>query len=337
MGIAYDEDGKPASLIDLRPMDLADILDATIRVYRSNPWVFISILVSIIGIPVYISSFIEKGYIRPAIELALKEIANVSASTQTMEILNVFKTNEFLIAAGVLGVVMLFNVFLMPIAQAAVVSAVSESILGRETSFQESLDSIREKLASLIAAYFLVILIYVLLFSPFAIFLLVADTIYSNPGAILGFLGIFNLSFILFIFLFFKLLFIPHSIVLDHVNAANAFRRSFSLTSGYWWRILGIYLVVNIIVGMIVGLFSGIVYFVDLGLAGVSSSEVVVLGVGALFNSIISLMLQPVTLIAMTLIYYDLRIRKEGFDMVILAQAMSEETETQESTNSENL
>ena len=45
---------QPESLIHLRPMDLGDILDGTIRVYRSRPWLFVSIIAVLAGIPMAI-------------------------------------------------------------------------------------------------------------------------------------------------------------------------------------------------------------------------------------------------------------------------------------------
>lgn len=51
----YDEEqtgnAQSESLIELRPMDLGDILDGTIRVYRSKPWLFVSIIAVLAGIP----------------------------------------------------------------------------------------------------------------------------------------------------------------------------------------------------------------------------------------------------------------------------------------------
>jgi len=45
------EETKKKRIIELRPMDVGDILDSTIRIYRAAPWTLIGIWAVIVGVP----------------------------------------------------------------------------------------------------------------------------------------------------------------------------------------------------------------------------------------------------------------------------------------------
>ena len=118
------------------------------------------------------------------------------------------------------------------------------------------------------------------------------------------------------IFLAIRLAFISQVIVLERTGVFVALSRSWQLVRGSWWRVLGILLLVGILVGVLSGLVSALVG-AALGLA---------LGSGTVLNvasqavgGIIGIFIQPVQLGASVLLYYDLRVRKEGFDLELAA------------------
>jgi hypothetical protein len=75
-----------------------------------------------------------------------------------------------------------------------------------------------------------------------------------------------------------------------------------------------------ILVFVAVSLITGIVSFGIIKLLPFLGSYSVSLGMGA--ANVISVLLEPFKVAAMTLLYYDLRIRKEGFDLEIMAQEL---------------
>ncbi|MGH7777937.1 MAG: hypothetical protein ACREPI_12280, partial [Candidatus Dormibacterales bacterium] len=93
--------------------------------------------------------------------------------------------------------------------------------------------------------------------------------------------------------------------------------RSWSLVGGHWWRTFGRLIVVYIVVGvltLILGSLLGIVA----GLPGLSVEMQA--GFSALARVVAGSLLGPVTAIAVTLIYFDLRVRKEGIDLHQMAR-----------------
>lgn len=89
--------------------------------------------------------------------------------------------------------------------------------------------------------------------------------------------------------------------VLERQSVTGSLRRSWELVEGNWWRVFGIVIVVTILVAVLEGLAGRIV--------GAVAGDV--LGTG-LSTAVVGIFIQPIQAIALTLLYYDLRIRKEG-------------------------
>src|SRR5581483_4007169 len=100
-------------------------------------------------------------------------------------------------------------------------------------------------------------------------------------------------------------------------SVGEAFGRSSELVNGSWWRVFGIALVFILIVGIIVSVVVGIL----VGALVVGSVAGVVIAT-AVAPAIVGILVEPVQYIAMTLLYFDLRIRKEGFDLQTLADTL---------------
>jgi len=322
MTVGYDSTGQPLSLIDLRPMDLGDILDGTIRVYRRNPWVFIGIMALVAGIPLVIQQSASQHFTGK-----LQEVSNLLGATDAgPEMLNVLQSYDFYAAVAVLAVGTILMFFFMPISQAATVHAVSETILGRSADMGTSIRAILPKTGHLILAYFLVGMIYLGLLAPVIVLTMVAVSDFDRLWLLVFVFPLLFFVYILLIYLSVKFLFIPHAMVLDDTGAIDGFGRSYRLSSGYWWRTFGIFLLVSLIVSTIVYLLGGGVGLVTMGLRLIPNiSEIALSAISGLLLAVIVLFIQPLSIIAATLLYYDLRIRKEGFDLLLLAGALAKD------------
>ncbi len=323
MTIEHDENGLPLSLIDIRPMDVGDILDGTIRVYRRRPWVFVTILAIIVGIPMLITqTSIE--YI-----VSLLKEADVLNPEGLANLFAIVTSSAYLTSSGFLlfGGIILF--FLAPIAQAAMVYAVSETILGRVVGLKQSINAIMPKAWKLIQAYMLYFII------ALGVFLIIGALIFAispkdpnvmpGVGFILGIFGLVFLIMIAMVFLTVKFIFIPHAMILDYTGVVDSLRRSFTLSNGYWWRTLGIYMIITMIILIIQYFLSLGVYIVGWGINMIpGASTFIIIAASGVIMTIISIILNPISFIASTLLYYDLRIRKEGFDLILLAESMGE-------------
>jgi hypothetical protein len=88
--------------------------------------------------------------------------------------------------------------------------------------------------------------------------------------------------------------------VLERQSVTDSLRRSWNLVQGNWWRVFGIIIVVTILVGVLETIAGRLVGSV----AGDA------LGTG-LSTAVVGILIQPIQAIALTLLYYDLRIRAE--------------------------
>lgn len=111
----------------------------------------------------------------------------------------------------------------------------------------------------------------------------------------------------------------PAAVVLERVGAGAGLARSSVLTDGYKWHVLKtlllvwvIYFVLSLALGAIVG---GILAAGRTGIADSPLSFSLMQVVSALFT----ILIYPLVSIVQTLLYYDLRIRKEGYDIELMA------------------
>jgi len=102
---------------------------------------------------------------------------------------------------------------------------------------------------------------------------------------------------------------------LESGSSGEALRRSWDLTKGFKWKALalgvvsvGLILVVYLGAGVLGGILGGVVGGLDTVLA--------------LFAACVSLVIYPVISCVFTLFYYDLRVRKEGFDLDMLSRQL---------------
>ena len=107
---------------------------------------------------------------------------------------------------------------------------------------------------------------------------------------------------------------------LESGSSSDAVKRSWDLTKGYKWKALGLAVVS---IGLIVVVYLGLGFlggFIG-ALVGGAGAVLAVLGAA------VSLFIYPVISCVFTLFYYDLRVRKEGFDIEMLSRQLGGVTE----------
>jgi hypothetical protein len=101
-------------------------------------------------------------------------------------------------------------------------------------------------------------------------------------------------------------------LMLEGGGAIAALRRSSELGAGHRWRIVGLF--------AILGALSLTFSITAIGLGSLAGSVYVSNLVATLF----SIPLYPLVACVLTALYYDLRIRKEGFDIAYAARALGD-------------
>ncbi len=111
--------------------------------------------------------------------------------------------------------------------------------------------------------------------------------------------------------------FIPQAVVQERAGIRSSISRSSSLVRGSWWRSYGAI--------FLFGLLSGAGSLTGTALVGLllSGREPAALIIRGLFEGIIQAIASPIFVLGTTLFYYDLRVRKEGYNLEVMAQELA--------------
>jgi len=185
-------------------------------------------------------------------------------------------------------------VVLSAIATAATVFIVSESYLGRPLSAGEALNRATPFLWRVIACS---ILTGLLVMVGFLLFLV--------PGIVL---------------LCGLILAFPALVLEPGSSASGALARSWALTRGSRWRIFGMLLTLGLLLYVPIVALTALAALVlpDAPTGSVMSGGLI----GLVMAAVVQLFLYPLFYCVLTVSYYDLRVRKEGFDLEVLAQTL---------------
>lgn len=216
-------------------------------------------------------------------------------------------------------------------AQGALIHAVSETYLGHSTSVRNSYGAVRSKLLRLLGT---LILLGILVFlcpalagvvAAIAVPLLAPQGMGGLPGVIVGAIVVIGIVWFT-IHLFLNWLLADKVAILEDKGGMSALRRSRELMNaktepGYWKRPKNK-----------AGLILAIGFFIAIGinllfqLPGVGLSFVLpgllTATVSGLLNIIASSLATVYTATALIIFYYDIRLRKEGFDLKMMARGL---------------
>ncbi|HTN24224.1 MAG TPA: hypothetical protein VL120_09585 [Solirubrobacteraceae bacterium] len=108
----------------------------------------------------------------------------------------------------------------------------------------------------------------------------------------------------------------------EDLRGTKALGRSFALVRGRWWRTFAVIALGFLLGSFVSGLVQGI--FV-VGIIADSGNDALVLTLSALAGIVGLAISTPFQAALVTVVYFDLRVRKEGFDLELLAREMAGE------------
>ena len=214
----------------------------------------------------------------------------------------------------------LIGFVLSALASAATAVAISAIYLDRPVSAMEALRRAVPRLGPLLVVSLLVGLLVVLSSIPFFVLFAGAGFTLARSGAAVSGLVVFSMlvgivSLVLPLMVAAGVAVSTPVVVLEEqVGAVEALSRAWFLTRGYRLRIAGLLFVCLILIM--------IPYVALLALGGAlagGAAQPVWIAVVALLGR---LLLTPILYCLLTLLYYDLRVRKEGFDLEMLAASL---------------
>jgi len=98
----------------------------------------------------------------------------------------------------------------------------------------------------------------------------------------------------------------------------RALGRSFLLVRGEWWRTLGILFLLELLIGILGAALGGVFSILFTVVPGLSLGARQVLSQVA--SSLVTAAISPIPALTITLLYFDMRVRKEGYDLEELAR-----------------
>jgi len=299
-------------------MGVGELLDATFSLYRRN-FVLIAAISAAVQVPFALLTYvIYEVFNYSALQSSLNAL---SARLRSGEISPDQFQSQVLDAVGgifvVAGILLLVGLFIvLPLAEAATTRAVSDRYLDRETSVGVSYAAALRRLGALVLQS-LVLLGGTLLGIAVLVALIVGLSIAAGAaGAGLGILLLLPaVAFAIFVYVRTSLA--PPAIVLEGLSGIRGLARSWNLVRGLGWRMLGIRLLLALITVIIEGVVGVLITLPGFGLD--ANSRFLLQQIG---SAVAAVFVSPITYIGVTLLYYDARIRKEGFDIEMLARSL---------------
>lgn len=296
----------------LQPMGVGEILDITFSLYRKHFLLFLGI----------IAVYFFGSLVTYSLEGFLQDSA-----------LKNFVPN-------------LANIPFVLVSMGGVIVATAAIFLEKHTTSTDALKQTLRRFWHLLGGYLLWAAVLIIPFIVSFLFL----TFFVRPGITSGtsFLG--SVLFILFVFAPFVIYFavrwgfVFEILLLEKTNVRNAFKRSGELVRGTWWRVFGLLVLILLLSVAILYIFEislGSIFILAKAAGGtdfkeliqwsvmeedLGSSNLIFYAIMTCTDLILKTLIFPIWVIGIVLLYFDLRIRKEGFDIEMQANTATTPT-----------
>ena len=275
-------DNNETTSTPLQPMSLVDILDGMFSLYRSHFRLFLGIVVF----------YLVFGFVINLVSV----FAVIDATSSTSIVIVVLTSIASVLLAYWVG--------------GGLAYASAQVYLSKDITSQAALQQASRRYFSLLGSTFLYYLVVICLSItiigfPFAIYFAFRWSVYTLP------------------------------VLFEETTARNALRRSTELVKGTWWRVCGIMLAISLIALTIAFILQTSYAIVFSSLTGGAGGEAanffetlrrlyaptpidigwVYYTIRALGTLIIAGLTMPIGVVGSALLYFDLRIRKEAFDI----------------------
>jgi hypothetical protein len=270
--------------VDLRPMTLGEVLDRTFTLYRENFFLFAGIM----ALPYLLVLVFRFGAL-----LLTRSATHLTATSDAPHL-----PSAGMIGGAILGGMGGLIVFLLVvgIAQAATVSAVSKLYLGHETSIGEAFSGAKGSILIVVAIMIMTGLATIV----GCIFLIIPGVYIACRLAVS----------------------VPVAIV-EKESPVASMERSMELTKGFAGQVFLLFLltfVVSWIVGALIQ--APIMFFTFKAVLAKQQPSVGIMAYSYFAEFISQVLVGPIGTISAGLMYYNLRVRKEGFDIQHLMNSL---------------
>ncbi len=294
----------------LRPLRLGELLDQAVRLYRRN-------FLNFVGI-------IALGYIPYAILQIVSSILSVY-SAQTISATSpedLFTSVPYWLSIlGSFFSSFIYVIFVGGLATAALINAISRSYLGqKKTGIIEAYQQLGSSWVKLV----LTLLLFGLLTLAAFIWTIVPCVGWLSGLGLLIFMGNIVAQII------------PAVVVIEKIDGNKSISRAWDLCRRRFWWLIGFALIFYLFNLLVVSGPTMLISYLGtlvLGQFGAGENATLISTlVSTVAGTLIHLLILPIQFTAWTLVYFDLRVRTEGFDLALSTLPPSEEADLDIST-----
>lgn len=288
------------------------MVDGAIRLYRTNFVTLIMISAAVLG-PIGVIELAVTALMGP---LDFQSLTLVEQDPSLSDVLG-----PLIPLYTVFGLTGLLSFLGSMIVQGASITALTQAYQAQETDWRASLGAGVRRFLPLAGTTILVALGAA---SPLIAALLFTILLVEAVGAV-GLLAILPLGLfglMAAIFLFTRWTVSPAGVIAERLGPLSAMGRSFRLVQGRFWPVFGAVLLAYLLYFVVSQLIGGVVSVLSFSdMTGGEAISLVPTVIGSVLVSIVS---APFVAAMITIIYFDLRVRKEGYDLELMARDLEQ-------------
>lgn len=309
-------------IIPLRPLTVGELFNGAFQAVRVNPQTMFGFAFAIMAVVGLVQAFFASS--------SSSSLTRALSSGDTDDL--VYSLGSSMGSITTSGLTLLATAFL----SGMLALTVWDAVLGRKSSPADAWHRFSPRFVPVLLATLLigiiefVAIVVVLLVFLIPFFLVVVNTAsarsYDSASAGIG--GALSIIFLMIValiviacFLTVKFAFTSSAVVLEGLGPVDAMKRSWSLSKGSFWRILGRIWLMGIVTTLITSVLGAIVG----AILGVGANAAESLGLLVAFSAFVSALLSavviPVQSSFYTLMYLDERMRKENLAPMIAQEA----------------
>lgn len=313
-----------AEAIELRPRSLPELLDASVRAYRDHFLHFLGVA-ALVNLPLSLLSVLATSALFSGQAPGLGGVLNADD----------FDPAQVIAAAALALGTSLLAALANTFALGALLYSFKERLDGRGPGVAAAYRGSLGRVPSLIGARLLYYVGASLTFLPAGLALLAGGVLVANGGdggaALGGILIVLGMGLgaggaAAFLWLWVRWRFHGQTSVLERANPIRALGRSQEVITGSWWRTF-FFLILKFMFVTAVSVTPAALASVPTTIFGgpVADTRFWVQVLTNSVNALTVILLLPLEVIAVTLLYYDYRVRREGLDLQRALAALRQE------------
>ena len=274
----------------LRPLGIGEILDVGIKIYTRNAPTLFKIVVFVVLPAQIVVNVIEASALPKGVDVSSGGSFGPSFSSNGTDTISNHDLGVFLTGYAI---ALLIGFVAGLLAQAGCFRAIADAYLGEEVGWRSSLRYASRRLPALIV-------------------LAIASVVFTAIG--------FLLCIVPGIYLWGAFYVAVPVLLVEGSRPLRSLGRSRELVRGRWWGTFGVAVIGTLLVSVVSFALSGLI--VGVAFANPGRNTVAGFALNTFATTLGSMISTPAAAAFATVLYIDLRVRKEGFDLLLLARRL---------------